>query len=83
MRLRAASSKMVDDRGNNTASRREHGRAHGQLKVEGVAQRTPMGTPPIHSLNTLAVALDEPPGREVAGVGQRESLQFFARQEVR
>ena len=36
MRLRAASSKMVDDRGNNTASRREHGRAHGQLEIEAI-----------------------------------------------
>ena len=28
--------KMVDDRGNNTASRREHGRAHGQLEIEAI-----------------------------------------------
>ena len=68
MRLRAAASKMVDDRRDRTASRREHGRAHGQLKVEAIAQGTPMGAPAIDSLNTFAVALDEPPGREVAGV---------------
>ena len=42
-----------------------------------------MGAPAVNSLNTFAVALDEPPGREVAGVRQRESLQFFARQEFR
>ena len=37
VRLRAAASKMVDDRRYDTSSRREHGRAHGELKVEGVA----------------------------------------------
>ena len=68
MRLRAAASKMVDDRGNNTASRREHGRAHGELEIEAVTQGTSVRTSTVNSLNTFAVALDEPPGREVAGV---------------
>ena len=36
VRLRAASSKMVDDRRDRTASSREHGRAHRELKVEAV-----------------------------------------------
>ena len=56
MRLRAAAPKVVDDRGNNTASRREHGRAHGQLEIEAITQRAPMGTAPIHALDALAVA---------------------------
>ena len=83
MRLRAAAPKMVDDRRYDTSSRREHGRAHGQLEIEAITQRAPMGTAPIHALDALAVALHQSPGREVAGVGQRESLQFFARQEFR
>ena len=36
MRLRAAASKMVDDRRYDTSSRREHGRAHRELKVEAI-----------------------------------------------
>ena len=59
---------MVDDRRDRAASSREHGRAHGQLKVEAIAQGTPMGTSTVNSLNTFAVALDESPRREVAGV---------------